>query len=133
MLVRSLSGGRQWREGSMSRLVPALLLTAAIAPQVTLGGENYALLVAVGDYDPKQLNKLPYTRNDVIEFRDVLLQSGFKSENIVLMHDDQKNALPARLLPESAKIRRQLTLILSGHDDDDTVILAFAGHGVQFT
>lgn len=97
-----------------------------------MAGENYALLVAVGDYYPKQLNKLPYSRNDVIEFRDVLLKSAFKTENVILMHDDPKGALPARLFPESAKIRKQLSLILAGRDPDDSVIVAFAGHGIQF-
>ncbi len=88
--------------------------------------------MAVGDYDPKQLNKLPFTRYDVIEFRDVLLQSGFMADNVAVTHDDLKSARSARLFPESAKIRRQLGLILSGRDEDDSVILAFAGHGVQY-
>ncbi len=97
-----------------------------------VAGENYAVLVAVGDYDAKQLDMLPYTRNDILEFYDVLLQSGFMKENVVLMHDDPKNPPPLRLFPESTRIRRQLTLMLAGRDEDDTLILAFAGHGVQF-
>ncbi|MCC7420677.1 MAG: SUMF1/EgtB/PvdO family nonheme iron enzyme [Planctomycetaceae bacterium] len=113
-------------------LMSFLLLWRLMSPTATFAGENYAFLVAVGDYDPKQLHRLPYSRNDVLAFYDVLLQSGFKKENVTLMHDDPKNSLPARLLPESAKIRKQLTLILSGRDEEDTIILAFAGHGVQF-
>lgn len=95
-------------------------------------GENYALLVAVGDYDPQQLPKLSYTRNDVRDFRAVLLQSGLKPQNVATMHDDPRGLPAAGMIPEAAKIRKQLTLILSGREEDDSVILAFAGHGVQF-
>lgn len=104
------------------------MIGLAFAPiSSTNAGENYALLVGVGDYDPKQLNKLTLTRNGVIELRDVLLKSGFKLKNVALMRDDPKGVLPARMLPESSKIRNQLSLILAGRGEDDTVILAFTG------
>ena len=118
----------------MHRFVAALCLAVASTSRVSpaAAGENYAVLVGVGDYDAKQLHKLPYSRNDILEFYDVLLQSGFKKDNVVLMHDDPAQPPPLRLLPESSRIRKQLTLMLAGRDEDDTLILAFAGHGVQF-
>jgi uncharacterized caspase-like protein len=129
MRARSLASGTLRRLISLS----AVILLVATAPSNALrAGENYAFLVAVGEYDAKQLHKLPYSRNDILEFNEVLLASGFKKENITLMHDDPAGTIPARLFPEAAKIRKQLTLILSGRDEDDTIILAFAGHGVQF-
>ena len=110
-------------------IVCATVLQFAVTSRA---GESYALLVAVGDYDVQQLDKLNYTRNDIVEFHGVLLKSGFKAENVVLMHDDPKNPPPLRLAPEASRIRKQLTLMLSGREPDDTLILAFAGHGVQF-
>ncbi|MFI4851246.1 MAG: caspase family protein [Gimesia chilikensis] len=95
-------------------------------------GENYAFLVAVGDYDVKHLKPLAYTRNDILEFRTELLKSGFPKENIVLLHDDLKQLENRRYLPEAEKIRQEFTLLVSGLEPDDTLIVAMAGHGVQF-
>ncbi len=94
--------------------------------------ENYAFLVAVGDYDIKQLKPLAYTRHDVLEFAKALTDTGFKSENIVLMHDDLKTLKSQRYLPQAEKIRKEFDLLLSSVGDGDAVIVAFAGHGVQF-
>lgn len=118
----------------MSQFLPAICLLTVVTAfaGIASGGENYALLVAVGEYDPKHLSKLAYSRDDIRAFHTILTETGFKKENVVLMHDDSKEPVAARLLPESGKIRRQLELILAGRDEDDTVILAFAGHGVQF-
>lgn len=95
-------------------------------------GENYAFLVAVGDYDVKHLKPLAYTRNDILEFKALLLKSGFPKQNIVLLHDDLKQLENRRFLPEAEKIRQEFTLLVSGLEPDDTLIVAMAGHGVQF-
>jgi formylglycine-generating enzyme required for sulfatase activity len=94
-------------------------------------GQNYAFLVAAGNYDKKELNSLRFSCDDVITFRDALVQAGFKNENIVLMHDGEPR-LPARYLPEANKIREELRLLLALVEKDDSLIVALAGHGVQF-
>jgi formylglycine-generating enzyme required for sulfatase activity len=99
--------------------------------------ENYAFIVGIGGYDEKYLTPLgEYPRRDAIEFRDVLLQSGFKAENIVLMTDDlqqqPQGATAGRYLPEGAKIREELQLLLAALERDYSLIIAHAGHGVQF-
>jgi formylglycine-generating enzyme required for sulfatase activity len=98
---------------------------------VTRAGENYAFLVAAGNYDKKELNPLKYSCADVIRFRDALVQAGVKEENIVVMHDGEPR-LPARYLPEAKKIREELALLLAQLEKDDSLIVALAGHGVQF-
>ncbi|CAE7346539.1 unnamed protein product [Symbiodinium microadriaticum] len=112
----------------------ALALLICLSSLVSEGqaGENYAFLVAVGDYDVKHLKALAYTRNDILEFRTELLKSGFPKQNIVLLHDDLKQLENRRYLPEADKIRQEFTLLLSGVEPDDTIIVALAGHGVQF-
>ena len=100
-------------------------------------GEQYAFLVGVGGYDEKQLRGLgEYPRSDVVEFRDVLVASGVKRENIVLLVDDldaiSKTSPPGRYLPEAVKIRKELQLLLPSLERDDTLIIGLAGHGVQF-
>ena len=118
----------------MKMFLSALTLLFCISSLVSKGqaGENYAFLVAVGDYDVKHLKPLAYTRNDILEFRTELLKSGFPKENIVLLHDDLKQLENRRYLPEAEKIRLEFTLLVSGLEPDDTLIVAMAGHGVQF-
>ena len=118
----------------MKMFLSALALLICLSSLVSEGqaGENYAFLVAVGDYDVKHLKALAYTRNDILEFRTELLKSGFPKQNIVLLHDDLKQLENRRYLPEADKIRQEFTLLLSGVEPDDTIIVALAGHGVQF-
>jgi tetratricopeptide (TPR) repeat protein len=91
-------------------------------------GENYAFLVAAGEYDLKELKPLKYPRGDILAFYRTLRESGFPRDNIVLMHDKQER----RYLPEAAKIRTELKLLLARVGDGDTVVVALSGHGVQF-
>ena len=115
--------------------LPCLAVLAALvspgprpAPAAEPRGQGYAFLVAGQDYDQKELRPLQYTRNDVTEFYRALLDAGFAQENVVLMHDGQSKDL----LPEARKIRKELSLLLAGLRPDDSVIVALAGHGVQF-
>lgn len=132
-----------WIRFVSSAIVLTAVATGLSTPASLRAGENYALLVAVGDYDVKELRPLKYTRADVLEFHKALLDSGFPTKNVVLMHDDMEQLVAhckalgpdykARdYLPEGAKIRRELQLLLGRLKADDSVIVAFAGHGVQF-
>ncbi|WP_417385388.1 SUMF1/EgtB/PvdO family nonheme iron enzyme [Gimesia sp.] len=93
---------------------------------------DYAFLVAVQDYDVKQLKPLNYTRNDILAFQKALIASGYDKDNVVLMHDDLKTLGKLRYIPESDKIRDELKLLLGTLEASDTIIVAFAGHGVQY-
>lgn len=110
------------------------VFAVALAAQMStaFAGESYAFLVSVKEYDEKELRPLEYTRNDILEFHQTLRSSGIREEHIVLMHDDVRSLENRKYLPEAAKIRQQLKLLLEGLDDGDSVIVAFAGHGVQF-
>ena len=105
-----------------------LLLAFALGPTHAFA-ENYAFLVAVQDYDVKDLKPLNYTRSDIAEFARVLQKSGFRPQNIVVLNDKPEKA---RYMAESDKIRTELDLVLSGVESQDTLIVAFSGHGVQF-
>lgn len=129
-----------------ARLLPALMLglmMASWASSSAAAGETHALLVAVGDYNLQELRPLKFTRADVLEFHKSLVDSGVPPKNIVLMHDDNPK-LSAHYkqlgpqyksqdyLPESRKIRSELELMLGKLRPDDSIIVAFSGHGVQF-
>jgi uncharacterized caspase-like protein len=125
----------------LSRFVVVAGLLAAWSPSLS-AGENYALLVAVGDYDVKELRPLKFTRSDVLAFQKALIDSGFAEKNVLLLHDDFKLLVahceklggrdPKNFLPTKANIQKQLELLLGRLRADDSVIVAFSGHGVQF-
>jgi tetratricopeptide (TPR) repeat protein len=105
-----------------------LLGFAAVAP----AGERYALLVGVRSYSKtKELRPLPYAEADVTDLAAVLREVGYRPENVVLM-TQKAVAEDPRFLPSKEQIREELRLLLQGRAAGDTVLVAFAGHGVQF-
>jgi hypothetical protein len=94
-------------------------------------GERYAFLVAVRRYDPNELRTLPYAEDDILALRQVLLVGGYRPENVVVM-TQRLGAEDPRFAPEAAKIRKELDLLLRGKGEADSVLVALAGHGVQF-
>lgn len=100
-------------------------------PKEKAKGNRYALLVGVSQYDPTELNNLTYPDDDVTALAKVLEQAGYLKENIMLM-TQSVGAKNARALPLAANIQTELELLLKGRAKDDVVVVAFAGHGVQF-
>lgn len=112
-----------------SHLVCLSLILLAPGPALAQGkGAQYAFLVACSGYDQKELKPLPYTQNDLEEFRKALLDTGFAADNIKVLHDKAER----RYLPERGKILQELDLLLAGLRADDAVVVALSGHGVHF-
>ena len=120
----------------MKSIIYSLLLCLTFNSATVAAGQKYAFLVGISGYDEKQLKQLPYARADIVEFREVLLQSGFKSENVVMLVDDlaalPKGGLAGRYLPEHKKIREELRILLPALEPEDELVIGLAGHGVQF-
>jgi tetratricopeptide (TPR) repeat protein len=120
-------------EQPVSRHAPWLLI-AALACAAPAGaqdgkGNRYAFLVGCSKYLKTEFRTLPYTGNDVEGFRTALLATGFRPENIVLMHDGAKEL---RYIPERSKVFRELDLLIDGMRPEDTLVVALSGHGLQF-
>jgi hypothetical protein len=111
-------------------IVAAVALLLA-CPSATSAGEQYALLVAVQQYDKAELTSLQFTENDITALADVLRDNGYSEENIVLM-TQTRGAQEARYAPFARNIKKELELLLREPTKDDTVLLAFSGHGIQF-
>jgi formylglycine-generating enzyme required for sulfatase activity/tetratricopeptide (TPR) repeat protein len=95
-------------------------------------GERYALLIGVRSYDKASgLRSLAYSENDATRLADVLKVSGYRPENVVVMSDSQADE-NFRLLPEREKILQLLDSFLRDRSEGDSVLVAFAGHGVHF-
>jgi uncharacterized caspase-like protein len=112
-----------------------LAAAAALAPAAPAGAQQvrdrYALLVGVRQYGKDELRTLNYTENDIKELSEVLLRSGYRRENVVVM-TQRTGAEDTDLLPTAANIRAQLKLLLQDRTESHSVLIAFAGHGVQF-
>jgi formylglycine-generating enzyme required for sulfatase activity len=124
------------RDRSIPRIAPALLLVAlavipALAQHGRRRGEKYALLVGVRKYDANELRSLPYSEPDVVALAEVLKASGYKLGNVVLM-TQTAGAEDTRFLPLVAHVRKGLRLLQEDLEEEDSVLVALAGHGVQF-
>jgi formylglycine-generating enzyme required for sulfatase activity len=120
----------------MKRIRIGLSFAAAIAltalPRIAAAsgdGTQYALLVGCSRYEKAEFKELPYTGNDVEQFRQALLATGFTRDHIWLMHDDCKNVHDR---PTKKYILETLALVLDGMRPEDTLVVAISGHGVQF-
>jgi hypothetical protein len=94
------------------------------------GGQRYALLVGVQQYDSPELPDLHYSESDVEELAEVLLASGYPAGNVALL-TGKKGAQDRRALPTAAGIRAALDGLLKKCRKNDLVLVAFAGHGIE--
>ena len=106
-------------------------LGGAMASAQETVGRKYAILVGVRQYDRNQLRNLPFAENDVAEMAEILSQktSGFRRVELLTQTEGAKES---RRLPLAKTIREALKGILEDRGKDDLVLVAFAGHGVQF-
>ena len=118
-------------------LVGFCLALAAMPPLAGAGdddapaGRQYALLVGVRNYDKDQLRSLQYTENDVNDLAAVLKDAGYK--RVVLMTQSEAASQGDNtLLPTAKNVRKKLAAILDDRKPNDSVLIAFSGHGVQF-
>ncbi len=112
----------------MCRLLAVFLFLPLAAVAQEKKGTQYAFLVGCSGYSETQLKPLPYTVNDIDQFRQALLETGFEADHIKTMHDKQG----IRFLPEKKKILKEFGTLLNGLKPEDTVIVALSGHGVHF-
>ncbi len=93
--------------------------------------DRYALLVGVQNYGASELSSLKYTGNDVVELGSALRDAGYKLDNVVVMTEILAGLRPQHK-PTLANIRHELARLVDRCEKDDTLIIALAGHGVQF-
>ncbi len=116
----------------MFRLL-AILAIMLTGPRPSLGappnqGERYAFLVSCASYDTSQFAEMSHNIYDMQAFRQALLTTGFKDDHIQLFNDHGDK--PFR--PEKAILLEQFDRLLTNVKDEDTVIVALAGHGLHF-
>jgi TPR repeat protein len=113
-------------------LIISLSLAAAfgVRPEpVAAQGQKLAFLVGVKKYSHPNLTQLRYSENDVAELGRLLEKGGYR---VTLLTDSAGTKNPS-MLPSKANIDRELAQTLGrSKSREDTVLIAFAGHGLQF-
>ncbi|MFO0811165.1 MAG: LCCL domain-containing protein [Gemmataceae bacterium] len=108
----------------------ALVVTTSFSGAQT-PGKKYALLVGVQDYQ-NELTALKFAEADMTALARVLIANGYLERDVILM-TQARGVQQLDFLPTAANIRKQLDLLLRDYlRESDTVLVAFAGHGVQF-
>ena len=98
----------------------------------TCHAEEYLFLVGVKDYSQKgELTDLKYAEEDVHTLAQLFSDAGVPSTNIVLM-TQRVAANKARFAPSAEQIRNELDLLLKILKPEDSIIVGFSGHGLQF-
>lgn len=97
-------------------------------------GKRYALIIGVNTYaaaGPDDLPSLKYAEADAEELADVLTAGGYEVTVMTQSYAGSQRHL-GMFLPSQAYIDAQLDELFEKKlQDEDTVIIAFAGHGVQ--
>lgn len=102
---------------------------AGAQPGAANEAKSYAVLVGVEGYFHRDLRGLKYPVNDVTALSEVLKTSGYE----VVLLSDATGEEDKSLAPTKENIDREIRKTLRRCRPQDTVILAFAGHGLQFT
>ena len=115
----------------MKTTILAILISLLSSLSPVHGGD-YALLVGVKNYGQRSgFNALQFTENDIEALAKVLIENGYSPRNVTVMTQTRGLKEPA-LNPTDENIFHELDLILANRDASDSVVIAFAGHGVKF-
>jgi formylglycine-generating enzyme required for sulfatase activity/uncharacterized caspase-like protein len=120
------------------RIVPMIAVLIAVFVPLTSDsaliaaeGKRYAVLVGVENYLHPKLREpapLKYSVDDALSLAEVLKERGY----VVTLMTDDTGKQAERLMPTRANIEREIAEVLEACQPEDTVVLAFAGHGHQF-
>lgn len=104
-------------------LVFAALLAAALAAPASEGGEKYALLIGISDYEFSSVQggviPLRYAENDATALKNLLTAAGYKVDDRI-----NREARREYILEALGQLRATVK-------EDDELILFFAGHGAR--
>lgn len=99
-----------------------LLLTFFLLVSFNSFAEKYALIIAVGDYQPRTGWSKISSTNDVPLIKGALMKQDFKEENIAILED----AVATR-----AGIMAAIKDLLARIQPGDVVVIHYSGHGQQ--
>jgi len=110
-----------------------ILVVALLAPLGLLSGQQgmgkkYALLVGINEYQHQNLPALRFAENDAAQLASLLEKHKYQ----VTLLCNSTGAKDENLRPKKENIEKHLKKILGRCERLDSVVVAFAGHGLQF-
>ena len=114
------------------RLIPLIAAIVSFLSTAARSGERYAFLVGVRQYDRAELTSLQFAENDIADLAAVLGRAGYDSKNVVVM-TQKRGASEPRFAPTCENIKREMLLVLDETSQEDSVLVALSGHGIQFS
>ena len=105
--------------------VAVALITSGQAMAQAPAGKKIALLIGVNEYDKRGFRDLMYAERDVEELAKLLKPAGYE---IHLLTGSSRGLKRATL----ANVKKAIEAVLKDRNKRDLVLVAFAGHGLQF-
>ncbi len=113
--------------------VPLLAFVTLLGFVKTVQAEQYLFLVGVRDYSQTgELTDLKFAEDDVHTLAELFSKAGVPNDNIVIMTQRAAAASKSRFNPRSDLIMKELRLLLEELGTEDSIIVGFSGHGLQF-
>jgi formylglycine-generating enzyme required for sulfatase activity len=91
-------------------------------------GKRYAIVVGINDYEDQNINKLQFARNDAKSLGKVLKDYGLFDQVFVMTDDLHPREA---LYPKKKNIIDQVQKVTSLANNEDTILFAFSGHGLN--
>lgn len=114
------------RPASCLAAISALLIAGWAAEARQQAPKRLAVLIGINEYKHPKLPPLKYAEADVQALADILGASGYQVRLLIGSSTD------GDMIPTKANIDRHLLEAMQGCEKEDLVLVAFAGHGVQF-
>ena len=114
---------------SFAVLYTYVVFVSVLIGDTTARAEHRALLIGVGGYEKaSSLKSLPYAVRDVTEFEKPLKERGYVTNMLI---SDPEGPTDLNQLPTYVRIREKIESFFKVGAKGDSLILAFAGHGVN--
>ncbi len=107
----------------------AVLMLVAIPMSAFAQSQRRALLIGINEYDDSNLKSLEYAESDVVALALALKAAGYE----ITLLTGSAGKLDHEREPTKANIDRSLRTVFGDCKRDDLILIAFVGHGVQFT
>ncbi len=104
-------------------IVVSLRFCTIVRSQAVTVPKKYAVVVGVNVYEHPRLEPLRFAKNDAVEMAALLRSKGYQVSELTA---------DAPTKPTKKEIESALDHVLTICKSDDTVVICFAGHGLQF-
>jgi formylglycine-generating enzyme required for sulfatase activity len=119
------------RHTCLLRCLAVLAVALALAAPTVAPAAQYAFLVGVGKYATRELKELQYAESDVRALYYTLRSLGYQPNRIVVL-SASAGAKDPRYVPFRKNILDEFELLIRTLSEQDSLLVALAGHGVQF-